>query len=369
MSGLWTLDRIFRLFLAFLVVGVSLWLLQTLSEVLIPFVLAFLIAYIINPLVTRVQKYVRSRSLAVFLTLASAALVLGLLALLVLTPVHSQMIHATQLITRAVTDVNFSEQIAHYLPAPIWNALRAQLAGDNLISLLTNESALDWATKALTKVIPSAFSLVSGTLSLLLWLAGLTMILVYLFFMLLDFDGLRKELTNLIPSSYHASAFSFLHQFDLAMSGYFRAQAFVSLINGVILATGFTIVGLPMGIVFGLFAGLLTMVPYLQLASIPLAALLVLLQSIDHGQPFWQVALFTLAVYGIMQFIEDFITVPRIVGNASGLSPVMIILALSVWGKLLGFFGLIVAIPFTCLVLAYYRKMLAERKAAESTVP
>jgi len=363
LSNPWTLDRIFRLFLALVLLGAFLWLAATLSEVLIPFGLAFLLAYMINPLVLRVQKRVRSRTLAVVSTLLMIFVLFVGLAALVIAPIHSQMAHAGELLTRALSDSDFSTRIAQYIPSSWWSLLRSKLAADNLLNFLSDQNTLNLVEKVFAKVLPSAFSLMSGTLSVLLWFAGFTMVLIYLFFMMLDFDGLRSELTSLIPSQYREDAFAVLRQFDLAMSNYFRAQALISLINGTILAVGFSIIGLPLGILFGFIAGLMTMVPYLQLASIPIAALLALLHCADSGQPYWVIALLILAVYGVMQMIQDFVLVPRFIGNASGLSPVMIMLALSIWGKLLGFFGLIVAIPFTCLVLAYYRKLLAERKS------
>jgi predicted PurR-regulated permease PerM len=152
---------------------------------------------------------------------------------------------------------------------------------------------------------------------------------------------------------------------DVFMGSYFRAQSLVALTVGVLYGIGFGIIGLPMGVAFGLFSGALNMVPYLQLATIPVALLLAVVYALDKGMPFWEVALLVSAVYLIVQIIEDMFLVPKIVGSSMDLPPVGILLSLSIWGKLLGFLGLIVAIPFTCLCLVYLDKI---QKKADTIV-
>lgn len=361
MSSPWTLDRIFRFFLLLLLVGGLFVLLRHLSDVLVPFGVAFLLAYTLNPLVSRLQKRIPNRSVSVFLVLmTSAVLLIGIFYLLI-SPVRIQLLHAADLIRKAVTDPNFTHQISSLLPPALWEYLRNQLVESDWNQMVADQQLLQYATQALSRLAPKALSLVSGTLSLVLWFLGLTMILVYLFFMLLDFERLQKELGELIPSQIKPWLFMLLQDVDTAMSGYFRAQAMVSLTLAFFFAVGFSVIGLPLAIVFGICVGLMTMVPYLQLASIPIAALLALLQSVDNGTPFWQAALLVTTVYVVGQLLQDVILVPRIVGSASGLSPVMIMLSLSIWGQLLGLLGMIIAIPFTCVVLAYYRRLLSSR--------
>jgi len=361
MSSPWTLDRIFRLFLLLLLVGGLFILVRHLSDVLVPFGVAFLLAYTLNPLVSRVQKRIYSRSISIFVVLfTSAALLVGIFFLLI-SPVRTQLFHAADLIRKAVTDPSFTQQISSLLPPALWEYLRNQLVESDWNKMVADQQLLQYATQALSRLAPRALSLVSGTLSLLFWFLGLTMILVYLFFMLLDFERLQNELGELIPIQIKHWLFTLLQDVDDAMSGYFRAQALVSLSLAFFFAIGFSLIGLPLAIVFGISVGLMTMVPYLQLASIPFAALLALLQSVDNGSPFWQAALLVSAVYVVGQLLQDIILVPRIVGSASGLSPVMIMLSLSIWGQLLGLLGMIIAIPFTCVVLAYYRRLLSTK--------
>jgi predicted PurR-regulated permease PerM len=126
-----------------------------------------------------------------------------------------------------------------------------------------------------------------------------------------------------------------------------------------------------MGIVFGLFSGALNMVPYLQLTSIPLALVLSVVYSLDSGMPLWEVAVIVLFIYLVVQIIQDLFLVPHIVGKSMNLPPVGILLSLSIWGKLLGFLGLLVAVPFTCLCLVFIRKVQKKSEAmrAEAAGP
>jgi len=362
----WTLDRIFRLCLAIIVIAGGFWLTSTLSTVLIPFGVAFLIAYILNPIVEKLAERMHSRTAAVTVTLGTSAILFAACVFFMIAPIKAQMVHATDLIGRAISDTDFSQAIGSHLPPVIWNAIRIKLGEADVFALLQNQEFLKAFGSILYKIAPGAFSLLTGTLDVILWLLGCTMVFIYLVFMMLDFQRLRADLTGLIPPRYQHEVFEFVKQFDSAMSSYFRARAIMSLILAVVFAIGFSMISLPLAIVFGILVGLVGIVPYLQYASIPVAALLALLQSVDHSVPFWQTFALVLAVYFFAEILQDFILIPRIVGNASGLSPVMILLSLSVWGKLLGFFGLIVAIPFTCLVLAYYERLLASKPVETS---
>ena len=121
-----------------------------------------------------------------------------------------------------------------------------------------------------------------------------------------------------------------------------------------------------MAIVLGLFIGLLNMVPYLQLISLIPSTLLCLVCSVDSDVDFWSIWWATMAVYIIVQCIQDLFLTPKIMGKAMGLNPAIILLSLSVWGTLLGFIGLIIALPLTTLLLAYYDQYISVREEPDS---
>ena len=170
----------------------------------------------------------------------------------------------------------------------------------------------------------------------------------------LDYEKITRNFKAAIPPKYRHIGFKIIRDVEQTMSRYFRGQALVSLFVGIIFAVEFSIIGLPMAIAFGLFIGVLNMVPYLQLVSIPIAAFLCLVLSVDTGQPFWPLFGWTFAAYCICQLIQDLVLVPRIMKQQMGLNPAIVFLSLSVWGYLLGFVGLIIALPMTTLVISYY---------------
>lgn len=154
------------------------------------------------------------------------------------------------------------------------------------------------------------------------------------------------------------------------MSRYFRGQAMVSLLVGIVFAIEFSIIGLPMAIVFGMFIGVLNMVPYLQLISFPVAAFLCLVASVDSGASFWSLFGWTFAAYCICQVIQDLIFIPSIMKQQMGLNPAIIFLSLSIWGYVLGFVGLIIALPLTTLIISYYSEyVLHEPNPLYATKP
>ncbi len=140
------------------------------------------------------------------------------------------------------------------------------------------------------------------------------------------------------------------------MNKYFRGQAIVAACVGVLFSIGFLIIGFPMAIGLGLFIGLLNMVPYLQLVGFIPTILLAIVKSADTGQNFWVVLLSALAVFAVVQTIQDTILTPKVMGKVTGLNSAIILLSLSIWGALLGILGMIIALPMTTLLLSYYQK-------------
>lgn len=146
---------------------------------------------------------------------------------------------------------------------------------------------------------------------------------------------------------------------------YSVANRLVCLIVGILFSIGFTIIGLPMAVVLGMFIGLLNMVPYLQLISIPIAILLCMVSAVTGTVPFWTLFWETMAVYIVVQALQDLIITPKVIGKAMSMNPAIIFLSLSIWGTLLGMIGLIIAIPLTTLLLSYYDEYFIQRRDNE----
>jgi predicted PurR-regulated permease PerM len=202
-------------------------------------------------------------------------------------------------------------------------------------------------------------------------LMGLSVIALYVVFLLLDYEWFKENWNKIIPPKQRDHVDGFLVDFNAAMNRHFRAQAVVASCVGVLFAIGFSIIGLPMAILFGLFIGLLNMVPYLQLLALIPAALLACMQSLESGGSIGMSLVAVLIVFAVVQVIQDALLVPRIMGKAFGLRPVIILLAIMIWGKILGLLGLIIALPLTCLAWAWYQRLVIipqqEKEAAENS--
>ena len=164
-----------------------------------------------------------------------------------------------------------------------------------------------------------------------------------------------------MPPKYKKRVFGIFGEVKTSMNRYFRGQALVSFFVGISFCIGFWLIDLPMAIALGLFIGLLNMVPYLQLISIPIAALLCLVSTVSAGTNFWEMFALAILVYCVSQVIQDLVLIPKIMGKYMGLNPAIIFLSLSIWGALLGFVGLIIAVPLTTLLLAYYDRYIVRR--------
>ena len=222
---------------------------------------------------------------------------------------------------------------------------------------------------ALQKAVPGAWKILSGAASLVIGTVGLVIVLFYLVFLLADYDHFQAAWPNMIPEDYRAATLDFLHEFAEGMRRYFRGQAAVAAIVGVLFATGFALIGLPMGILLGLFIGLLNMVPYLQIVGAVPAFLLAALGALASGGNVWIALALCGLVFAVVQTLQDMVLVPRIIGRSLGLNPVAILLSLSIWGRLLGALGLLIALPMTCLLLAWYRRNLVPSSRHHTPAP
>ena len=360
----YTLDSVVRMILAAGVFIGVVWLLGFLSSVLVPFVAALLLAYLLNPVASLLEKHVKSRAVAVALTLAGVAAVVTGVVLIVVPLVAAEFSHMGQVLSKLVSDSDLSARVAASLPPDIWNWVRETAQSPEVKDVFSSTGALNAAKSALNAALPGLRGVAVGAWNMVAGLAGLFVILLYTIFLLADFGKIRDNWQDYLPLQFRESVAGFLGEFEKTMSLYFRGQIVVCLIVGVLMAIGFALIGLPLGIVLGLLIGLLNIAPYLGAAGAVPAILLAALKSLEAGDSVWVGIGLAVLVMAVVQLIQDLILVPRIQGESLGLSPWLILLSLSVWGKLLGFLGLLIALPMTCLCLSCYRRFLAGRETA-----
>ncbi len=354
----YTFDRTVRIILGAGLLFIIIWLLDFLSSVLIPFVIALLIAYLINPFVILLNKKIQNHLICILLSLLFYISTLTLIGWLIFPLVINQFVEMSELLTGLIKNSNLTSQATERLPKEIWDPLRNFLISTDLKELLQTENFWTLLQSISSKLLPGVLGVVSGTTNLIIGILGIAVIMLYIIFILIDFQKISKGWQNLLPHKYKDSIIGFVEEFNKGMKRYFRGQSVVAGTVGILFAIGFTIINLPLGIILGLFIGLLNMVPYLQTLGLIPAYLFAILHAIDTGNSFWFAIMLVTVVFVIVQTFQDVFLVPKIMGKVTGLSPAMILLSLSIWGKLLGLFGLIIALPMTVLLLAYYKRFL-----------
>ena len=345
-----TLGRFLRILMIVAVVVLSYLALNGLSSVLLPFAVAWLLAYFLHPLVSFVQHKMRLRYrwLSIVVSLLFLAGVLCAVFMLVVPSLFKELYQL-----KDITTDFLSENIKNSsIPGPVVSFFKELSDKNGLTGLLENT---DNATLA-SLCIEHVQSLLLGTINIVKCVFSLFVTILYLFFILLDFERISRAWKPYVPKKWRSIVTKLWNDLVYGMNQYFRGQALVALCVGVLFSIGFVIIDFPAAIGLGLFIGLLNLVPYLQVVSLAPMALLSMLKAANTGGDFWLIMLSALAVLVVVQTIQDLFLVPHIMGKRMNLHPAVILLSLSVWGHLLGVLGMIVALPLTTLILAYIRR-------------
>ncbi len=347
-----TFDRVVRWLIAALIVVGLVLLINRLSKVLLPFFIAWIMAYMIYPFVCFLQNKCRLkyRVLSIVVALLVVFAVITLAAFLVVPPIIEESLRMAKLITVYFHDTFASSEFM----ANIQGMLQSYASDDSLMKLLQHSSVMDVAENLVMK----AWEFLSGTINFAIGLLGSLVVLLYLFFILMDYEKISDGWIRFIPAGQRKFASMVAGDVKSGMNAYFRGQSLIALIVGILFSIGFLIIDFPMAIGLGLFIGLLNLIPYLQLVGFIPTIILALVKAADTGQSFWVIILCALAVFAVVQTIQDVILTPRIMGHVMGLNPAIILLSLSIWGSLLGIIGLIIALPLTTLLISYYRRFI-----------
>ena len=356
-----TFDRVSRIVFSVLMIGGLIYLLAVLKNALLPFLIAWLMAYMMQPFVRFFQYKLKfkSRVLSITAVLVSLAGLLILLYQLVVPSIIDEIQGTFQLLQ---THQGNPENIP-LIPESWRIYIVNQMDLLHLSELVSRENLLN----TLKQIAPRMWTLLSSTFSLLFSVTILFVVMLYFIFILLDYEKIAEGWIKLIPERYRPFAQGLAEDVEVSMNRYFRGQALIALCVGVLFAIGFKIIDFPLAVSLGLFIGFLNLIPYLQTLGLIPMLLLSLLKAAETGGSFWLIFGSALLVLCVVQGIQDLFLTPKIMGKAMGLNPAIILLSLSIWGTLLGFVGLIVALPLTTLSLSYYkRSILMEQSKIES---
>ena len=353
-----TFDRVVQLALfAGLAWGLVL-LLDYLSDVLLPFFAGLVVAYFLDPVTNQVQHVIKQRVLAALFTLVSITLAVSLVVWFMVPMVGNELADMGRTVSKMAANTELAQAAKEHLPENVWEEVNEILKRDDVKRYLTSDGAVQMAKDTAKKLLPGVWGVLSGAANVLTFITGLLVIMLYVVFLLIDYHNMAARWRDYLPPSMRDDVSRFVEEFIQATNRYFRSQALVACCVAVLFAIGFSIIGLPLAILMGIFIGLLNMVPYLQIVGTIPCLLLAGLKALEQGDNFLGALGLVLLVFGVVQLIQETVLVSRFQGEAMGLSPAIILLSISVWGKLLGFLGLILALPLTCLGLIYYRRYL-----------
>ena len=319
----------------------GLWVTWLLAPILTPFVAALMLGWLGDPLVDRLEASGRSRNTAVILVFVLMSLLIAL-ALLILVPMIQRQISTLA----AVLPQGQEWLLGTAIP---W---LEQKSGVQIMAWLAPEKLFDWirshwqqaggaATTLFGYVSRSGFAMVT-------WVVNLALLPILTYYFLRDWDKLVERVASLIPRNHIETVSRLARESNDVLGAFIRGQIVVMIALGVVYAAGLSLVGLNLGLLIGLVAGLISFIPYLGATTgVVLAVLAALVQS--QGFDLKLLALIG-AVFTIGQLLESYVLTPRIVGDKIGLHPAAVIFAVMAGGQLFGFLGMLLALPAAAVI-------------------
>lgn len=347
-----TFDKFIRWSLMALAAVAVFLIIKGLSEVLLPFFIAWFLAYLLYPIVKFVQYklHVPGRAISIIVTLAFVIAIITAIFMFIIPPMLDQVDRFTYIINRYVHETAHTGNIA---------AIIQRWILENQEQIEKYLKSPDF-TNTIKTAMPKLFSVIGQTASIVISIIASVITLLYMFFILLDYETLTENWIKIFPKNVRPFWAGLAKDVERELNNYIRGQGLVSLCLGILFCIGFTIIDFPMAIGMGILIGILNLIPYLHTFALIPTAFLALLKAADTGQNFWIIFGSALAVFAIVQVLMDMVITPKIMGKAMGLNPAILLLSLSVWGALLGFIGLIIALPLTTLIIAYWQRYVTK---------
>ena len=353
----WTADRIMRLIIGLTIGSAIIWLLGYLSDVLLPFFVACFVAYLLQPLVELNRRLIRSkgRAIASIMTVMEVMIVIVGVAWIFMP----QIIRELDSLGTILHDVTSGKRPMPAELTGIIDFIEREFSPAELKAMLSEFH--------LSTLISRGSTLLNESLSVIFQVLAWALTLIYVLFILIDYPQIVRGFKLIIPYQYRRSAMGIVREVQQSMNHYFRGQGCVALCAMVFYCIGFSIIGLPLAIPMGVLVGILYMIPYFQYVTLVPVAIICLIYSLGGEVTFLGLFGKSLLVYACSQSVCDYILTPHIMGKEMGLNPAVILLALSVWGSLLGIIGMIIALPATSLLMAYYERYISNPRPAAKT--
>lgn len=352
-----TFDKFIRWSGTALLVFAVLYIVNFLSSVLLPFFIAWLFAYLLYPMVKFIQyrMHVKVRALAILLAMGFVLCIIGLMIYFIIPPMIGQFQKLYEVLMHWLHQTTHTNDLTSLVKRWIEN---------NQTDIERFFKSNDFK-ETLKTTMPKVFAVIGQTATIVMSIVASCITLLYMFFILLDYEFLTTNWIRIFPKKLRPFWRVLAVDVERELNNYIRGQSLVALCMGIMFCIGFSIMDFPMAIGLGILIGVMDLVPYLHTFALIPTAFLAMLKAADTGQNFWMVFGLAVGLFIVVQIITDMIVTPKIMGKAMGLNPAILLLALSVWGTLLGFIGLIIALPLTTILIAYYQRYVTKDKAAE----
>lgn len=347
----WNIDRIMHLILGIALAVALVWLIKTLSDVLLPFFVACFIAYLLQPLVRLNQRWthLRGRAIPSILSLIEVLVVICAVVYIFLPSVVKE----TDMLGAIIRDISDGKREIPAYCQPVIDFINTRVNVRQLEELLDG-AHLETLLHRGTSLLAESISFLTGVLE---WL----LTIIYVVFILIYYPQITNGFKLIFPRAYRPKAMEVVKDVQSNMDHYFRGQGVVALCAMVFYCVGFSIIKLPLAIPMGVIVGILYMIPYFQYVTLIPVAVIAFIFSLGGSAEFLPLMGKSLLVYVVSQSICDYIITPHIMGREMGMNPAIILLSLSVWGSLLGIIGMIIALPVSALLMSYYERYISER--------
>lgn len=355
-----TFDKFIRWTIIVVAILAAIYIIDYLSAVLLPFFVAWGLAYLIFPIVKFVQykMRVKIRALSIIIAFMFVISVLGGVLWFIIPPMLSQFHQLGEVLNQWIHTTTHTNDLTAAISAWLKEHQR---------EIETYLHSTDFS-EALKSTMPKVFQLLGKTASVIFSIVASLITLLYMFFILLDYEYLTQNWVKIFPKKNRPFWRELMADAERELNNYIRGQGTVSLIMAIMFFIGFTIIGFPMAIGLAILIGLMNMVPYLHGFALIPAAFLSMLKATETGESFWAIFGMVVLVFCVVQVISDSIVVPKVLGKAMRLNPAILLLSLSVWGALLGFIGLIIALPLTTLCIAYWQRYVTKEHENEEEI-
>lgn len=352
-----TFDKTARtIFFILFVIAITM-MIRSIWSVVLPFVLAGIFAYVLLPFVKFVQYRLRvkNRVVSVVIVFVVVLSIISTTITLLIPSVKEEINKTIDILSQydtsgSILEMFIPKNINKYINSLNFNALiHENLTTENIIN----------GTK---EILNHLNNVVNGTISAFSWGLVFLIGIVYFIFILVDFEKLVKGFVNLMPQSVKPTCKNILKETDYYMNSYFRGQAIIALCVALLLSVGLNIIGLPMATVIGILIGVLNFVPYMQIFGFIPLGLMCILMSVQKGENVFWCLFLGYGVMAIVQILQDTVITPSIMGKKMNMRPSLILFSISIWGYLLGFFGMLIALPLTMTIYSVYMKYILKDK-------